>query len=113
MSACSHSPPPDAAFAWSTWARCACGEVEYRRASARVELMTGAHYEGQRATDGTPIDSRRKHEAYMRAHGLAPASDYAQSFERLPQRRAEEDRQMTRELVDTIGRAAHTQRGRR
>lgn len=33
-------------------------------------------YDGLRATDGTPIDSRSKHREYMRANGLTTADDF-------------------------------------
>lgn len=38
------------------------------------------HYDGMRATDGTPIDSRTKHRAYMKAKGLTTADDYTQTW---------------------------------
>lgn len=75
--------------------------------------MTGACYANQRATDGTPIDSRRKHDAYMKAHGLTMASDYAQSWAEIPKRRAEEERRELQQLTHDIGRIAHTQRSKR
>lgn len=34
------------------------------------------HYEGLAATDGTPIDSRAKHQQYMRSRGLTTADDF-------------------------------------
>jgi len=34
-------------------------------------------YDGMRATDGAPIDSRSKHREYMRARGLTTADDYS------------------------------------
>lgn len=53
----------------------------------RVELMTGSFYEGARATDGTPIDTRRRHRDYLKATGSAMASDYTKTFERARQER--------------------------
>jgi hypothetical protein len=43
---------------------------------ARLQINTDSHYAGLRATDGTPIDSRTKHRAYMKANNLALADDF-------------------------------------
>lgn len=47
----------------------------------RTELMTGSCYEGARATDGTRIDTRRRHTDYMRQHNLAMADDFKGTWE--------------------------------
>lgn len=56
---------------------------------ARVELMLDGHYDGLRATDGTPIDSRAKHREYMHRHGLAMADDFKGVWAKADARRAE------------------------
>lgn len=43
-------------------------------------IMVDRFYEGVRATDGTDIGSRRKHRAYMKDRGLAPADDFSPSW---------------------------------
>lgn len=110
---CDHSPPPDSAFAWSNWARCACGEVEFRRDSERLCIISDVSMDGMRATDGSDIGSRAKRDAYMKARGLAMAEDFSQTWADKPRRQAEEERRDLKQLTDTIGRVAHTQRGRR
>lgn len=50
-------------------------------------LWGDAHYDGQRATDGTPIDTRTKHREYMRANGLTTIDDFTQHFQRTGQER--------------------------
>lgn len=45
--------------------------------AARIELLTGSFYADARATDGTPIDTRSRHAAYLKANDLAMASDFA------------------------------------
>lgn len=45
-------------------------------------------YDGLRATDGTPIDSKTKHREYLKATGLAMASDFAESGEKYKAERA-------------------------
>jgi len=43
-------------------------------------IMMDRFYEGVRATDGTDIGSRRKHRAYMKAHGLATMDDFGPGY---------------------------------
>jgi hypothetical protein len=50
-------------------------------------LASERHYEGLRATDGTPIDSRAKHRAYMKANGLTTSDDFAGQWARQKQER--------------------------
>lgn len=47
-----------------------------RRAQTPTEELT---YGGLRATDGTPINTRRRHREYMHQNGLALTSDYSES----------------------------------
>lgn len=70
----------------------------------RVQIQTGNHYEGLRATDGTRIDTPRRHREYMKANGLAVDSDFKQTRELAPKRRAEEQK---RERREQIGRVTH------
>jgi len=43
-------------------------------------LWGDTSYDGLRATDGTPIDTRTKHREYMRAKGLTTADDFKQTW---------------------------------
>ena len=70
----------------------------------RVELQTGGHYDGLRASDGTPIDTPKRHREYMARNGLALAEDFKQSWQEAPKRREAEQRAVRREA---IGRAAY------
>jgi hypothetical protein len=71
---------------------------------ARVELQTGNHYEGLRATDGTRIDTPRRHREYMKANGLAMEQDFTRTRAEAPKRRAAEQK---RERRETLGRVTH------
>ncbi len=44
-------------------------------------IMAGRFYENLRTTDGTPINSRRQHQAFMKEKGLAVISDYKNHLE--------------------------------
>lgn len=55
----------------------------------RVELSTGACYEGLQATDGTPINSRAKHREYMRLNGFTTTDDYKESWAKAAKERAD------------------------
>lgn len=62
------------------------------------------HYDGLRATDGTPIDSRSKHREYMRRHGLTTTDDYTNTWkqaenERQKFRKAEHQDKQLRETI--------------
>lgn len=83
-----------------------------RRAPKATEELT---YGGLKATDGTPLDSKRKHREYMQRNGLALSSDYTEtiakdSVQRVRRAHGELDRAERRE---TIGRALHESRRRR
>lgn len=56
----------------------------------RVELQTGAHYDGLRAQDGTPIDTRRRHAEYMKRNNFVLVDDFKQTWAEAPKRRAAE-----------------------
>lgn len=77
------------------------GDVEL---PVRVELQTGSHYEGLRATDGTRIDSAQRHREYLKQNGLALESDFTKTRAEAPVKRAAEQR---RERRETLGRITH------
>lgn len=82
-----------------------------RRAQTATEELT---YGGVRATDGTPINSRKKHREYMKEKGLAMAGDFTGTWERAAAdrervSRGENDRTERR---DAIGRALYERRRR-
>jgi hypothetical protein len=58
----------------------------------RLAPVTDLYMDGARATDGTDIGSRAKRRAYMRAHNVADASDYTQTWAK---KRAEREAQAT------------------
>lgn len=77
--------------------------------AAHNALAGDRHYDGLRATDGTPIDSRSKHRAYMQQHGLTTADDYHQTWAKAKEMR---DAYRTNGIGgavtrDDIGRAIH------
>lgn len=45
-------------------------------------LASERHYDGLRAQDGTPIDTRAKHRAYMKANNLTTVDDFASTWQR-------------------------------
>ncbi len=69
-------------------------------------IMAGRFYENTRATDGADIGSRAKHRAYMKAMGVAPASDYSQGW--YDGRRKEQAREAKKERHQTLERIAYT-----
>jgi hypothetical protein len=52
-------------------------------------LASERHYDGLRASDGTPIDTRAKHRAYMKERGLTTIDDFTQTWKREAEQRAE------------------------
>lgn len=80
--------------------------------TAKVELMTGSCYDGQRAQDGTDISSRQKHHEWMRQNNLADTSDFTETWKKAKRQRervlsGEADRPQRREAIE---RALHAQR---
>lgn len=57
---------------------------------ARVHIQTGAHYDGLRATDGTPVDTAKRHRQYMKDHNLALYEDYKETFAKSTEERERE-----------------------
>jgi len=45
-------------------------------------IMSDRHYDGLRATDGTPIDTRVRHRRYMSERGLTTIDDFSFPAER-------------------------------
>ena len=68
-------------------------------------ILMDRFYENTAATDGTDIGSRRKHREYMKQTGLAPSSDFSESFyDGVKKLEAREDRKQRR---DAVARATH------
>lgn len=69
----------------------------------------GITYDGLRHSDGTPLDSRRKHREFLNRTGLALASDFKEAGPAAT--KAREDRikghVQTRQLHEAVERAAH------
>lgn len=57
----------------------------------RVHIQTGAHYVGLVATDGTRVDTPKRHRQYMKDHNVALYEDYEQTFAKQQEER-ERDR---------------------
>lgn len=79
-----------------------------RRAATATE---GIVYGNVQATDGTPLDTRKKHREYMERNGLAMESDFTQTrakaaAEREAFFRGESTRE-TAERTEQVGRAAY------
>jgi hypothetical protein len=83
-----------------------------RRAPVPTEELT---YGNAVATDGTPINTRRRHREYMQQNGLAMASDYTESWKQAEKRRADFFAGKTGHegLREAIGRAVDKVRGRK
>lgn len=69
-------------------------------------LASERHYDGLRATDGTPIDTRAKHRAYMKERGLTTMDDFTQTWKREAEARearlAGHDPSRARDIVEAI-----------
>lgn len=83
-----------------------------RRAQTPTEELTYGHLT---ATDGTPLDTRRKHREYLEHHGLALADDYKETWEKASQRRKDfyAGRHAHEGLKEAIGRAVEQVRSRK
>lgn len=73
---------------------------------ARLQVVGDSYYDGLQATDGTPIDSRTKHRAYMKERGLALADDFKGEWERAAQQRANMEHSHSERMRDIVE-AAH------
>lgn len=68
-------------------------------------IMVDRFYENTKTTDGVDIGSRRKHRDYMKATGLAPASDFSPGYyERV---RKEQKQAADRARRETVARAVY------
>lgn len=66
--------------------------ADYDDAPRRAPVATeGITYSNLQATDGTPLDSRKKHREYMHHHGLALTTDFTETW-----KQAEKQRDRTR-----------------
>lgn len=72
-------------------------------------FMVDRFMEGDRAPDGTDIGSRAKRRDYMKAHGVADASDYTETNQRNAQRRADyyQGKHTNAQMGEAIARALH------
>lgn len=87
------------------WVNPETGELEEmgeRVETPRIELMLGNHYEGLKATDGTRIDSRKRHANYMRDNGVGLVSDFKKTIAEAPTRRAAAEKVARRETVARV-----------
>lgn len=90
--------------------------AEYEDIPRRAQTVTEELvYGGLRATDGTPIDTRKRHRDYMKANGLSLASDFTEHHARAAKERAEFFRTGGdhKERREQIGRALYQQQTKR
>lgn len=73
-------------------------------------LWGDRHYDGLRATDGTPIDSRTKHREYMKRMGYTMDSDFKETWQQAAKRREAvlqgADPTRKRDLVEALHKTA-------
>ena len=76
---------------------------------ATLMVMGDSHYDGLQATDGTPIDTKRKHRQYMRENGLTTQDDYRQTWTKAEEKRkaVTQGRMPSKTRRDVIGRALY------
>lgn len=70
----------------------------------RVHLQTDTAYDGLKATDGTPIDTRRRHREYMQANNLTMAADFTKTWAAEPAKREAEARAERRASIENATR---------
>lgn len=87
-------------------------DAERRAATPTEELVYGKL--GQ-ATDGSPIDTKRKHREYMQKTGTTVSEDFKGTWEKAAKERESHytGNRDTRELRESVGRALYEQRKRR
>ena len=78
---------------------------EYRAPPQELAIHSGImvyrFYENTKAIDGTDIGSRRKHRAYMKERGLAPADDFSpRYYEGIQKQREAEAKKARRETLE-------------
>lgn len=79
---------------------------DWRNTESRAPVSTEELVYGDiRATDGTPINTRKRHREYLKQNGLCMAADYSKDYqEREAGRR---DRQDTKEYREMVERSVH------
>lgn len=55
----------------------------------RTQLMTGGHYEGLQAQDGSAIDTAKRHREYMKRHNLALTENFKGEWTQAASKRAD------------------------
>lgn len=90
---------------------------DWTDAETRAPVITeGIAYDGARGPNGEDLSSRKRHREFVRASGLAVASDYsAETLQKNAERRTSREPER-RELRETVGRTLcqlQTQRRRR
>jgi hypothetical protein len=91
-------------------------DADWTDAERRAPTPTeGLVYGNLQASDGTPIDTRRKHREYKRQNGLADKSDYTEHNKKSEARRADYygGRGFDQGLTETIGRALYAAKKKR
>lgn len=73
-------------------------DAETRAQTATEELI----YSGAKATDGTPVNTRKRHREYLKQNGLCMASDYSPEYQ--ANEAARKDRAETKEYRQAIER---------
>jgi len=82
------------------------------REESHVPVVGDAHYDGLRATDGTPIDTKQRHREYMRRNGLALADDFKDEWAKAKRERESPRKDAARR--ETVARAwyEHVEKGK-
>lgn len=83
-----------------------------REPEPRLQIVTDGHYDGLRATDGTPIDTRRRHREYMQANNLSLVSDWTNYWAKAKQERAQAFDKQRSQRIEAIKRAYDTVKNR-
>jgi hypothetical protein len=52
-------------------------------------VVGDSHYDGLRATDGTPIDTRTKHREYMKRHNVTTMDDFNSTWQKALKQKAD------------------------
>ena len=68
-------------FVWSPADDCMVEvSADYEQPGRNVPIIGDTHYDGLRATDGTPIDTKSKHREYMKRNGLTTVDDFKDTW---------------------------------
>ena len=82
-------------------------------APLRPMVVGDSHYDGLRATDGTPVDSKVKHREYMKRNNLALVGDFKETWSKPPPDPVKADRAERRELLGRLMYAQEMGRGKK